>query len=124
LYPDADAFHLDPGGKVPQYRLIGRMEIERGRDQQHARGVGSQRDAGEISAAFEVAPLQVPLYAHPVIQGLERQMDVFTGFNLDDDQAAIVVDCEDVGNAARAGGEVRGLAVQGRVANASVQAVG
>ena len=52
------------------------MEIERGGDQQQARRVGTQRNAGKISAAFELAPFQVPLHAHPVIQGLKRQVDV------------------------------------------------
>ena len=108
---------MNLGRKVPQYRLIGRMEIERGRDQQQARRVGTQRNTGEISAAFELAPFQVPFDAHPVIQGLQRQMNVLAGFNFDDHQPAVVVRGENIQNAASAGRELRGLAVQRRVAN-------
>ena len=100
------------------------MEIERGRDQQQARRVGAQRNTGEVSAAFKLAPFQVPFDAHPVIQGLQRQMDVLAGLYLDDHQAAVVVDGENIQNAARARRELRGLAVQGRVADAGVQAAG
>jgi hypothetical protein len=106
LYPDTDAFHMDLGGKVPQYCLIGRMKLERGRDQQQARWIGTQRNPREVSAALELAAFQVPFDAHPVIQSLKRQMNVFTGFNLDDDQAAIVIGGENVQNAANAGSEV------------------
>jgi len=118
LYPDTDAFQLNLCRKVPQYRLVGRVKIERGCDQQQARRVGAQRNARKISAAFELAAFQVPFDPHPVIQSLQRQVDVLASFYLDHHQPAVVVNRQQVQDAPGTGGKLRGLAVQRRIANA------
>ena len=98
------------------------MELERWRHQKQTRRVGTQGKAREVTTTFKLAGFEVPFDAHPVIQGLERQMYVLAGLHLDDHQPPVVIQCEQIQNAARTRRELRGLAVQGRVANTGVQA--
>ena len=55
---------------------------------------------GEIVFLFEVVLGGVVGDAHPVIEGLEREVDVFFGFDFDDGEAGLVIDGEDVGDVA------------------------
>ena len=73
-----------------------------------------QREAGEIAVLVELGAVDVPLDAHPVVEGLERKVDVLGGFQFEHRQAAGSVGCEEIKHAAIHRGEGRDLAVEGR----------
>ena len=50
---------------------------------------GARGGAAKVSVVLEVLPLQVPMHSHPVIQGLQRQVDVFGSFHFRHDQTAL-----------------------------------
>ena len=70
---------------------------------------------GEIVFLFEVVLGGVVGDAHPVIEGLEGEMDVFFGFDFDDGEAGLVIDGEDVGDVAVYAGNRGDLTVEGGV---------
>ena len=97
------------------------MEFERGGDQEQAGAVGGDGVAGEIAVGGELAAFGVPSDAHPVVEGLEGQMDVFGGLDFKDDEAARAFNREQVGDAAVEPGEGWNLAVDGFGAETGVE---
>ena len=91
FYANAEALHFDLGREVPQNAVIRRMKIKRGRHQQKARRPITELQAGEVAPSGKVAAAGVPVDPHPVIQRLQREVDVFGGFQLDDSEAAIAI---------------------------------
>ena len=72
VFVEADANDLDARREVPQDSFARRMKLECGTDQEQQWRFRAQGPAGEIALALELAPLVVPLDAHPIIQGLQR----------------------------------------------------
>src|SRR5271167_307765 len=67
--------------------------------------------AGEVAVADEAAVLLVPAHARPVVEALEREMNVLVGLQLEDGEAAIEGAGEDVDHGAVGGGEGGNLRV-------------
>src|ERR1039458_1728932 len=61
--------------------------------------------SGEIAVAEEASVLLVPAHAGPVVEALEREMNVFVGLELEDGEATVVGAGEHVDHGAIAGGE-------------------
>src|SRR5271165_245160 len=61
--------------------------------------------AGEVSVAHEASVLLVPAHARPVVEALEREMDVFVGFELEDGETTVKSAGEHVDHGAVGGGE-------------------
>jgi hypothetical protein len=87
------------------------MVLKRRRHQEQAWGLGSQRNAREIASAGEIAPVQVPFDAHPVIQGLKRKVDVLIRLDFNDREPPVAIDGQQVDHAAVAAGELKMLAL-------------
>ena len=76
-------------------------------------GAGGYNTAEVIALGRELAAIQVPFNANPIVQGLHRELQIGGGFELDDSEAAGMVHREQIENAALATGEGRHLAVDG-----------
>jgi len=63
------------------------VEAESGRDQIEQRGLRRQLDAGEVAEMLELAALPQPLDPQPVVEPLERQIDILIQLQLDHRQA-------------------------------------
>ena len=77
--------------------------------------------AGEVAVGGELVAFGVPGDAHPIVEGLEREMDVFGGFDFEDDEAAGAFNRKQVSDAAVDAGEGGDLAVDGFRAEAGVE---
>ena len=96
------------------------MKVERRRNQQQPRGLAQQLAAGEIAVGLELAAFHVPLDAHPIIQRLQRKMNVFGSFQLDHRQPPAMIDGQQIQHAPVGGGERGNLAIDGRRQQAGV----
>src|SRR5690242_6413092 len=72
---------------IAEQRVGGRMNVQRGGDQEQQRLLGRELVSGEVSEALKFAASLVPDDPRPVIQPLERQMDDLVGLEFDDSQA-------------------------------------
>ena len=79
--------------------------------QEQAGGLRSQQDAREIPSAGEISPIQVPFDAHPVIEGLKRQVNVLICLDFNDCEPPVAIHRQQVDHAAVAAGELGNLAV-------------
>jgi hypothetical protein len=111
FYAYSDPLYLDLGRKVAQDPLIAGMNIERRRHQEKTRRSGTERDSGEIAMVLKLAAVQMPLDAEPIIQGLQGQMEVFGGFELDDGEASVPIGRDQIEDAAITGREGRHLPI-------------
>ena len=76
------------------------MDAECGRDQvKHWRFVGELLSR-EVSKLLKFAALVVPLHARPVIEPLERQVEIFVGFEFEDGEAAGLSNSEEIDHGA------------------------
>src|SRR5579871_3416136 len=87
------------------------MKFERRRNQQHTRRLGEQFDAREVTVSTELAPVEVPLHSHPVVQRLQRQMDVLASLQLDYRQSPASLHRKQIQDAAIGCGKGRDLVV-------------
>ncbi len=67
------------------------MQLHGRGNQQQPRRFVPQAHAGKVSGAVKFAALDVPAYPHPVIEGLQRQVNVFRSLQLDDGKTARTV---------------------------------
>src|ERR1019366_596720 len=77
-----DLYHrpFDSWGKVAQKNVGRRMGAEGGGyEVEQRRGVG-EFASGEVAVAEEASILLVPAHAGPVVEALQREMNVFVGF--------------------------------------------
>lgn len=75
---------------------------------------------GKVVFRPEVILGRVVSDAHPIIEGLERQVDILFGLEFKDGEAGGVVDGEDVGDVAIDAGDRRYLAIRRRGAQGGV----
>jgi len=106
---------LDVRRKVTQDGLGGRVDVQCGGDEVETRRLRGERDVAEVSVALELAGSQgetggrvsgrevVVADADPVVEALECEVEVVVGFELDDGEAAIGGDAEQVEEAAVGG---------------------
>ena len=64
------------------------MHMQRGRHQKQQRPFGRQLPLGKISEALELSARMVPGHPRPVVQTLQRQVDIFVGLQFDHRQSA------------------------------------
>ena len=100
------------------------MELERGRDEEDAGILAAERDAGEVAEAFEIAGVEVAADAHPVIERLKGQLEVHGRLQFEDGEATVVIDSEEVGDAAVAAVEDGHLTIEGSGAEGGVDGGG
>lgn len=94
-------------------RFGGGVKRKSGGDEEEARRVRAEVLAREVVPCREVIGGGVVSDAHPIIEGLEGQVDILLGFDFDDGEAAGVIDGEDVGDAAVEAGDGNDLGVEG-----------
>jgi hypothetical protein len=68
------------------------MKVECGRNQQQSRGIAEQLAPWEIPVSVELATFHVPLDADPVVQRLQRQMNVFRSFQFNHREPPAMID--------------------------------
>ena len=90
------------------------MKLERGRDQQEAWRVLSQIDPWKVAPGAEFATFDMPADAHPVVEGLQRQMEIGGCLQLDHRQPARTVRCKQIEEVPVSRGESGYLAVHRR----------
>jgi hypothetical protein len=89
------------------------MEGEGGGDEEEAGRLFEEGERGEVVEGGEVTGGGMVGDAHPVVEGLEGEVDVLGGLDFDDGEAAGAVDGEDVGDAAVDAGDGDDLGVEG-----------
>jgi len=111
---------LNSGTDVAEDDLCGGMDVQRGGYEVEAGWERGELDAAEVAVALELAEasggvggLQVVLAnADPVVEALEGEVEIVVGFELDDGEAAVGGDAEEVEEAAVASsGDGRDLGV-------------
>jgi len=81
------------------------MDVQGRRDQVEQRLFRRQLAVGEMSKAGKFCARVVPRYSRPIVEALQRQVDIFVGFEFDDREAAVARDGQDVKHGAVGGGE-------------------
>jgi len=84
-----------------------------GESEKQARRRAVQFDSLKITTSVALRAIDMPLDAHPVVEGLRRQMDVLRSFQFDHRKAAGAVDREQVKHPAIDGGKRWDVAVDG-----------
>ena len=102
FYRQPDSLHLDRRREEAQDGFGGGMEFERRRHQQQPRRLGAQLDAGKITVRGELAAVQMPFDADPIIQRLQRQVQIGRRLQLDHRQPAGAVHRQQIHDAALA----------------------
>lgn len=97
------------------------MEFERGGNEEQAGAVCRDGVAREIAVGGELVAFGVPGDAHPIVEGLEGEVDILGGLDFQDDEASRAFDREQVGDTAVEAGEGGNLAVDGFRAEAGVE---
>src|SRR6185437_9752183 len=77
--------------------------------------------AGEVAQALEVAEMLVVAHPAPIVERLQRKAEIFTGFELYDDEASVAVEAEQIEDAA---GAERDLGLDGTGSEAGIEAAG
>src|SRR5690349_11100049 len=67
-----------------------RMYMQRGSDQKKKRRLGRQLSPAKISKFQELTSRVVPLHPRPIVESLQRKMNVLVGFQLDDGKPSLV----------------------------------
>src|ERR1035437_5048841 len=80
---------LDARREVAQQNVAGRMYSQRRSDQKQKRRGAGEFAAGEVSVAREFAVLLMPADSRPVVEPLQRQVNVLVGLQLQDGEPAI-----------------------------------
>ena len=87
------------------------MELQRRRHQQQARSFRQQRKSREMTTFGDLAAIQMPFDPHPIIQGLQRKVDVLVHLELDHRQPAVPVNGQQIDDSTVAARELRYLTV-------------
>ena len=119
VFAEGDEFPVDLGGEIAQDREIGGMDAQRRCCQKQAWRQGRNFCSGKVAFAFERRERPVAAGgalaigiegadADPVVESLQWEMQVFVGFEFDDDEAAVAIEGEQIEHAAIAGRESAG----------------
>lgn len=100
------------------------MEFEGGGDEEDARRFAADDVSGEVAETFEITGFEMFADTQPIVEGLKRELEIGGGFELDDDEAASVVDAKQIDDAAIAGSEDGDLSIDGLGAERSVNVRG
>ena len=123
VFAQRDELPIDFGREVTQHGQVGRVDAQRRCGEQKARGERRDFRSGKVSFAFESRERTIAAGdalaicvegadAYPVVECLQRQMQIFVGFEFDDDEAAIAIEGEQIEHAAIAGRERWNLRVK------------
>lgn len=99
VFVESDQFPGDGGREVAEDRLVGWMDVEGGSDEAEERVVGREAGLlriGKVAAVGDGAGLMQAADAGPVIEGLEREVEVIVGLDFEDGEAAPAGDGEEV----------------------------
>src|ERR1700684_184697 len=88
------------------------MHMQRRSHQEQQRLISAQFSPGKISKALELAASMMPGNSRPVIQSLQRQMNVFIGVEFDYRKASVSREGEHVNHGAVCRGERRHLRIE------------
>jgi len=119
-FVEGEEVPLYAGADVAEDDLCGGMDVQRGGYEVEARWERGELDAAEVAVALELAEAgggvgglqMVVADADPVVEALQGQVEIVVGFELDDGEAAVGGDAEEVEEAAVAGsGDGRDLGV-------------
>jgi len=102
---------VDLGREVAQQHIGSGMYAEGGRNQKHQRRLVGEFASGEVALTREFAALLVPAHARPVVEPLQRKVDVLVGFKFKNGEAAVESTGQHVEHGAVGGGERRHLRV-------------
>src|SRR5579871_6161224 len=97
------------------------MKFQRWGDQQQPRRLGPQRNARKIAVRRKLAAVQMPFDANPIVESLQRQVEVRRCLQFKDGQAAGVIHRQQVHYAAISARECRHLPVYRRRMQSSIQ---
>src|SRR3954467_8646549 len=75
---------LDLRRKVFHLRVCCGMNLQGRRRKKQQRRLDRELPSGKITELLELAALMMPVHSRPVVQALHRQMQILTGFDLDD----------------------------------------
>ncbi|MGC1647186.1 MAG: hypothetical protein WA741_15325 [Candidatus Sulfotelmatobacter sp.] len=83
-------FPIDLRRDVAQRHVSPRVDVECRRDQVEQRLLGRQFAVCEVSEAGKFLSAVMPLHSRPVVEALQRQVDVFVGLEFDYGESAVV----------------------------------
>ena len=86
---DSDQLPGDGGGEGAKNGFVGGVDVERGGDAEEERVVRGKLNARKVAVAGDVSGTVQPADAKPVVEGLEGQVEVVVGFELEDGEAAL-----------------------------------
>jgi hypothetical protein len=93
---DGDEFPGDRGSEGAEDGFVGGVDVESGGDAVEERIVGGELDAGEVTVAGDVSSAVKHADASPVVDGLQGQVEVVVGLELEDGETALASDGEQV----------------------------
>src|ERR1700758_4938476 len=102
----------DLGRDIAQQNIRCRMNVQGGSDQVEQRLFGRQLADGEISKAGKFSATVVPLDSRPVIQALQREVDILVGLQLHNREPAVMRGGQHVEHSAVGGGECGNLRIE------------
>jgi len=102
---DLDHAPLDLRRDVTEKSVGGRMGAQAGSDEIEKRWRVGEFAAGEVTIAEKAAIELVPANADPVVEALEREVDVFVGLQFEDGEATVEGAGENVDHSAVGRGE-------------------
>jgi hypothetical protein len=91
-----DEFPGDGWGEGLEYSFVRWVDVEGGRDAVEERVLCGELDAGEIAAAGNFSGAVEHADAGPVVERLQRQVEVVVGFEFEDGEAAVAGDGDEV----------------------------
>ena len=89
-FVNACEFPIDFGGEVAEQSVGCGMDVQGWRHQVQQGLFGGQLAGGEISEAGKFSTTVMPLDSRPVVEALEREVNVFVGLEFDDGEAAMM----------------------------------
>lgn len=78
--------------KTAKEHIRSRMEAQQRRDQVHERRSGLKMEPREISIARKITLRQMATYSKPIVGGLQRQMKMLVGLELENGKPSVPID--------------------------------
>jgi hypothetical protein len=100
IFVQSNTRDLNLGGKIFQQFVSGCVESQSWRNQPYHRRFRIQFDARKIPVALKIAFALMASHSQPIIDSLNRQLNIFGCFQLDHNQAPMLCDAEQIDYAA------------------------
>lgn len=112
IFTQTDAAHLQIRRKVTHKDFVSRMKAQTRSNQPHKRRIGLKLDFRKIAVTTKISFDEVAANAQPVIDSLQRQVQIFGRLQLDDDQAPLARHSQKINHAALARCQRRNLRIK------------